>query len=282
MEIFKNRNESSDSWRLLLTPPSPGDWNMALDVALMESAVENGSPPTLRLFSWDPPCLSLGYAQSVSEVDEQSLVKHGWTLVRRPTGGRAILHADELTYSITGRLEDPMFHGSILESYLRLSAALVSALSFLGVDADIKEIKDVPPQNSGSDAVCFEVASNYEITYRGKKLIGSAQARRNQGFLQHGSLPLIGDLNRINDVIQYSSDDVRNASKKRLLEHATTLESILGYRVSWEQAAEAMEKGFRKALGVDFFRSDLSDGEMEKSIKLKAEKYGNQDWIKRR
>ncbi len=279
---LNNLEKSGDTWRLVISPPSPGDWNMAVDEALMESAVENGSPPTLRLFSWDPPCLSLGYAQNISEVDNDSLAEHGWSLVRRPTGGRAILHADELTYSISGRLEDPMFHGSILESYRRLSAALVSGLSFLGVEVDVKETKDASPQNMGSEAVCFEIASNYEITYQGKKLVGSAQARRNQGFLQHGSLPLFGDLERINDVLCYPSDSDKAAAKNRLMGHATTLETILGYQITWEQAAEALVKGFRKAFGIDFSRSVLSKDEIDKSNRLKAEKYGNPGWIKRR
>lgn len=273
---------STTSWRLLLSPPAPGDWNMAVDEALMESAVQNGSPPTLRLFSWDPPCLSLGYAQSVSDVNDKSLAEYGWTLVRRPTGGRAILHTDEITYSITGRLDDPTFSGSILESYRRLAAALLSTITLLGVTADLKEIKDSPPNMGVSDAVCFEVASNYEITCQGKKLIGSAQGRRNQGFLQHGSLPLFGNLDRINEVIQYPSLEERNIAKIRLQEHATTLESVLGYRVSWQSAADAFIAGFHETLGIEFVSSFLSLEETRRAQQLKDEKYGNRDWNERR
>jgi lipoate-protein ligase A len=280
--LLANHEESSDTWRLILSPPAPGDWNMAVDEALMESAVQNDLAPTLRLYSWEPPCLSLGYAQSVSDVNEVLLAEHGWTLVRRPTGGRAILHTDEITYSITGRLEDPIFSGSILESYHRLAAALLSAITFLDVTADLKEIKDPSTQNGGTDAVCFEVASNYEITYQGKKLIGSAQARRNQGFLQHGSLPLFGNLDRINEVIRYPSAEERNSAKDRLLKHATTLETVLGFRVSWQKAADAFIAGFQKALGIEFERSKLSVEETERVQQLKNEKYGNRDWNERR
>lgn len=269
-------------WRLILSPPAPGDWNMAVDEALMESTVQNGSPPTLRLFSWDPPCLSLGYAQSVTDVNEKSLAEFGWTLVRRPTGGRAILHTDEITYSISGRLDDPIFSGSILESYRRLAAALLSAIACLGVTADLKEIKDRSPNNGVADAVCFEVASNYEITCQGKKLIGSAQARRNQGFLQHGSLPLFGNLDRINEVIRYPSLEERNMAKIRLREHATTLETVMGYRVSWKSAADAFIAGFQETLGIEFERSKLSVKETERVQQLNNEKYGNRDWNERR
>ncbi len=255
---------------------------MAVDEALMESAVQNDSPPTLRLFSWDPPCLSLGYAQSVSDTNKESLAELGWTLVRRPTGGRAILHTDEITYSITGRLDDPIFSGSILESYRRLAAALLSAIAYLNVAADLKEIKDPSPINGVTDAVCFEIASNYEITCQGKKLIGSAQARRNYGFLQHGSLPLFGDLDRINEVIRYPSLEERNAAKIRLLEHATTLETVLGYRVSLEKAADAFKAGFQRTLGIEFESSVLSMEETGRAEQLKNEKYGNRDWNARR
>ncbi len=255
---------------------------MAVDETLMDSAVQNGSPPTLRLFAWEPACLSLGYAQSHADINADSLSERGWTLVRRPTGGRAILHTDEITYSITGQIEDPIFHGSILESYCRLSAALLASTAILGAKADVQEVKDPTLQNGITDAVCFEVASNYEITCEGKKLIGSAQARRNRGFLQHGSLPLYGNLDRINEVICYPSLDERDAAKTRLLAHATTLENILGYQVSWQQAADAFVAGFQQALGIEFFRSDLSILETERAKQLVMEKYGNTDWIYRR
>ena len=275
-------NEPGDNWRLVFSPPGPGNLNMAADEALMESAVENMSTPTLRLYSWEPACLSLGYAQSFSEVDEVSLQNHGWTLVRRPTGGRAILHTDEITYSITGRLDDPFFSGSILDSYRRLATGLVAALSNLGVQADMKELKEGPLQKSSSEAVCFEVASNYEITYDGKKLIGSAQSRRRGGFLQHGSLPLFGRLDRINDAIRYNSESEKQDAKIRLLEHATTLETVLGHSVPWPQAAAAFVDGFRTALGIEFTETNLSEFELVKVDRLISEKYGNPDWNKRR
>jgi lipoyl(octanoyl) transferase len=281
-DTTNSHTELGHNWRLIFSPPASGDMNMAADEALMESAVENMLTPTLRLFSWEPACLSLGYAQSYSEVDEASLQNHGWTLVRRPTGGRAILHTDEITYSITGRLDDPFFSGSILDSYRRLATGLVAALSNLGVQADMKELKDGSLQNSSSDAVCFEVASNYEITYEGKKLIGSAQSRRRGGFLQHGSLPLFGRLDRINDAILYNSESEKQDAKIRLLKHATTLESILGRVVLWQQSADAMVDGFRTALGIEFSEINLSDLELAKVGRLISEKYGNPDWNKRR
>ncbi len=171
---------------------------MAVDEAILDGVRSGVSPATLRLYAWEPPCFSLGYAQSAADVDQAVLERAGWHLVRRPTGGRAILHTDELTYSVIGPPEDPRLAGSVLESYRCLSKALLHALHLLGIPAEAHEKNIEKPSGSPeANPVCFEVPSNYEITVGGKKLVGSAQARRRNGVLQHGSLPLVGDLTRI-------------------------------------------------------------------------------------
>ncbi|MBE3142499.1 MAG: lipoate--protein ligase family protein, partial [Planctomycetes bacterium] len=113
------------TWRLILTEPAHGDWNMAVDEAILESVGRRVVLPTLRLFSWQPPCLSLGYAQSFADVDCAATIERGWEIVRRPTGGRAILHTDELTYSVIAPLNEPLVKGSIIESYQRISQVLL-------------------------------------------------------------------------------------------------------------------------------------------------------------
>ena len=179
------------SWRLIHTPPAGGAWNMAVDEAILEGARAGAVLPTLRLYAWQPPCLSLGYAQPFSDVALPRLAALGWDVVRRPTGGRAILHTDELTYSVTGPQDEPRLAGSVLESYQRLSAALLEALRQLNLPAQaagahLSAAEGADPKGP----VCFEVPSDYEIVVGGKKLIGSAQARRKGGVLQHGALPL--------------------------------------------------------------------------------------------
>ncbi|MBI4730987.1 MAG: hypothetical protein HY781_02470 [Chloroflexi bacterium] len=185
-----------DTWRLLLHPtPARGAWNMAVDEAILESAGRGDSLPTLRLYAWEPACLSLGYAQPVSDVDMERLHARGWDLVRRPTGGRAVLHVDELTYSVSGPLGELRLAGTVLESYNRLAAALTEALRLLGLPVQVQE--HVKPTGRTTNPVCFELPSTYESTGGGKKLVGSAQARGREGVLQHGSLPLTGDLGRV-------------------------------------------------------------------------------------
>ena len=123
-----------DTWRLLMTPPARGAWNMAVDEALLEAVGRGESLPTLRLYDWAPTCLSLGLAQSYKDVDVPRLKANGWDVVRRATGGRAILHADELTYSVTAPPDEPRVRGSVLESYRRLAGALVAAIRALGLE----------------------------------------------------------------------------------------------------------------------------------------------------
>ena len=167
---------------------------MAVDEAILEHIHRGESLPTLRLYAWQPPCLSLGYAQPVADVDLPRLRERGWDLVRRPTGGRAILHTDELTYSVAAPADDPRTAGTVLESYNRIARALLRALQELGLPVEIEAQAPVPAMQGQANPVCFEVPSSYEITAGGRKLVGSAQARKREGVLQHGSLPLTGDL----------------------------------------------------------------------------------------
>jgi lipoate-protein ligase A len=268
-------------WRLIHTLPSTGAWNMAVDEAILEAVGRGDVLPTLRLFAWNPPCLSLGYAQSIADVDRERLTKHGWHLVRRPTGGKAILHTDELTYTVVAPHSEPRLAGGILESYKRLSLALLEALNLLGISAQSLEKPSDPAGQDKHDPVCFEMPSNYEITVAGKKIIGSAQARRQAGILQHGSFPLHGDLTRITEALNFPDEKGRDQAAKRLRARATTVEESLGYRVDWATAARAFATAFRRVLNLDLINTQLSPAEQERSIKLVQEKYGHTAWTER-
>ncbi len=267
------------NWRLLLTPPARGAWNMAVDEAILEHIGRGESLPTLRLYAWTPPCLSLGHAQPIADVDLARLEVRGWEIVRRATGGRAILHTDELTYSVIAPTDEPRVEGSVLESYNRLAGALLRAVKSLDVPVEMKEGK--VNDNSIPNPVCFEVPSTYEITAGGKKLIGSAQARRKEGVLQHGSLPLSGDLTRICQALKFESEAARENAVKRLLERATTVESVLGRRISWERAAQAFVEAFEAQLGLKFERGALSESESKRAEELAREKYDHPSWTER-
>lgn len=269
------------AWRLLITPPANGAWNMAVDEAILMGIGAQTSPATIRLYAWQPPCLSLGYAQSIEDIDLSRLRAFGWDLVRRPTGGRAILHTDELTYSVIAPHANSFVSGSILESYKRISQALLRALQLLELPAIADPRYDLPTGAHPTDPVCFEVPSNFEITVNGKKLIGSAQARKKEGVLQHGALPLTGDLSRITKVLRYPDETARSLAAQRLLERATTVETALGSSITWQQAAEAFKQAFEQLLQTRLTPGNLSEWEEEQTRILIDEKYANPNWVQR-
>ena len=282
MQLFTNQQMkySNSQWRLIIDVPRNGAWNMALDEAILESVARKENLPTLRLFTWNPFCLSLGYAQPVSDVNLSALEKNGWDLVRRPTGGRAILHAEELTYSVTAPQDEVRVKGSVLFSYQQLSRALLYALKIIGIDADSKPVENNRTDNK-QNPVCFEVPSNYEITYEGKKIVGSAQARRLSGVLQHGAIPLSGDITRIIQVLNFSTEASKYIAARQLELRASTLESILKRSITWDEFAEDIIWGFQKELNMNFIASSLSKGEQDRAGDLVETKFSNDKWTNR-
>ncbi len=266
-------------WRLIQSQADSGPWNMAVDETIFEASTRGDVLPTLRLYAWDPACLSLGHAQPVTDVDEARLQANGWDLVRRPTGGRAILHTDELTYSVTGPQDEPILAGEIMSSYRRLSSAILAAVEQIGVG--VQALPQDKTNNATPEPVCFEIPSSYEITYNNKKLVGSAQARRKGGVLQHGTLPLVGDLARITQVLAFPDETSRTLAAERLLKRATTVQSALGKTISWQQAAEAFIQAFSEVLNLDLVPGQLTEDEISRAGQLLQEKYANPEWTRR-
>jgi lipoate-protein ligase A len=273
-------NYPHQQWRLLVNPPSRGAWNMAVDESMLENVSKGQELPTLRLYAWEPACLSIGYSQSAADIDRIRLTDRGWDWVRRPTGGRAILHTDELTYSVIAPLTEPRVAGGVIESYQRLSKALLAALHALNIPAEAHPTS-TSSNTHQTGAVCFEIPTNYEIVVNGKKLIGSAQARHKNGVLQHGTFPLWGDLTRITNVLVYSDELKRREAAMGLFLHATTLEIAHGFRISWEAAAHAFISGFQSELDLELVQGNLSDKELKRAEILVEEKYNHPAWLER-
>jgi lipoyl(octanoyl) transferase len=266
-------------WRLIYDMPASGAYNMAVDEAILTAVTAAVTLPTLRVYAWEPLCLSLGYGQRVSDADRERIAERGWCIVRRPTGGRAILHGDELTYSVSLPAGDDLAQGDVVESYRRISEALVAALQRLGLSpASEKQAKG----NRSVGPVCFEVPSHYEITAGGKKLIGSAQVRRKTGILQHGTLPLYGDIARICDALVYENDAARDEAKQQVRERAATLESLCGYRIDWQTAADALVQGFAETFDIEFTPGELLPDERQCAEDLMRDVYASDGWTLKR
>jgi lipoate-protein ligase A len=268
-------------WRLLRHGPARGAYNMAVDAAILELVNEGKSQPTLRFYDWDPACLSLGFAQSYSDIDEDARAKRGWDVVRRPTGGRAILHTDELTYSVIGASDEPRLAGGVLESYKRLSEGLMHSLKLLGLPVERQPMREHNGFGELDNPVCFEVPSDYEITLHSKKIIGSAQARRKGGVLQHGSLPLFGDIGRITEILRYPSAERQQESANRVRARAATVEEGLGRKVSFAEAQDAFIRGFAETLNIDFVEGELTDEERVATERWLGERYAAPAWTQR-
>jgi len=272
------------TWRLLRSAWADGATNMAVDEAILRAVAAGQVPPTLRLYAWEPACLSLGRGQPLADVDLQALRAADFGLVRRPTGGKAILHVDELTYSVLAPQDDARVSGGIVESYRRLSAGLVRGLERLGLTSLVADRQKSPPLvEGGKGPVCFEVPSDYEITAGGRKLVGSAQMRTQSVVLQHGALPLYGDITRICPLLAAHPDPVQVRAR------ATTVEEALGSfgstrdkrSVTWDEAADAVAAGFAEALNLRLEPGTLTGEERAWAEELRAEKYATDEWIRR-
>lgn len=259
--------------RLLVTESLDGATNMALDEAILLL----GQPtPTLRFYSWSPPCLSIGYSQAVArDVDLEACRRLGIGLVRRPTGGGAILHHGELAYSLVAPEAHPAVSGSIVESYRKVSHGLMAGLAHLGLAPQM-----APAVGAGgaTSAACFDSPSACELTVGGRKLVGSAQCRRNGTVLQHGSLLLDLDHRQALEVLRTPPGEDHRSWAEGLRRRATCLREALGRPVSFGESAQALAWGFQGALGLELEAGQPSPEEWESAQRLRREKYASPAW----
>lgn len=263
------------TWRLILEPhPRDGALNMATDEALLREVAARRSPPTLRLYAWSPPAMTLGRGQPFSDVDVAALTADGITLLRRTTGGTAVLHEDELAYAVAVTNDEMRLSGDIVESYKGLSVALLCGLEKIGL-RNAEANAHTEGRGSPRSPVCFELPSDYEITVDQRKLIGSAQMRIRGGILQHGTLPLGGDIARISDYL------TARPPAKRIYVHALTLCEALGHTVVWRDVADALVASFSGTLNLTLAPASLLPAERHLIDQLVTEKYSNPAWTEK-
>jgi lipoate-protein ligase A len=236
-------------------------------------------PPTLRIYDWSEPAFSIGYFQQLGRViDLEKVQQDNLKVVRRMTGGRAILHWNELTYSIVAdSAKNPELGSSLPETYRRLSLAFVDVLDRLGIRADYHRGK--PERQSSRSSrykPCFQSISSYELTAQGKKIMGSAQRRSKSFFIQQGSMPRA---NTQRSILDYVGPDLRAAEDEHSWDQRTTnLDALLDRTVESSELKAAVRQGFEKSFGVSLMEEGLSKEELRLAFKLAQDKYSQPGW----
>jgi lipoyl(octanoyl) transferase len=239
---------TATTWRFVDSGWATGARQMAVDDALLALCGRGHSPPTLRLFGFRPPCLSLGRFQATPPETRREA---GLEVVRRPTGGRAVLHRGDICYSIIAPADHPLVAGSIHQSYQKIARALATGLAILG----LPPLREAAAQGRLPEGDwCFEAIAPHELALDGAKLVGSAQLRRDGILLQQGSIRLAPD------------------------GRGPCIEEVLGRRLRRREVAQALVEGFGRAWGVQFRRGRLTAEEEQLAQRLEQEKYANPAW----
>ena len=276
-------------WRLIKDSYHTGFMNMAIDEAIMIAHRKGLVPPTIRFYQWSPPAVSLGYFQDLEkEINIDACQGMGIDIVRRPTGGKAVLHDKELTYSFIIREDHPLVNDSILETYKKISGGIIRGLSYLGIKAVLVPLREKlnnalssnenksEIHHSDIKSICFSVPSQYEVQVEGKKIVGSAQVRKKEIVLQHGSLLIELEKDKLFSVFNFPSAQIRERNKIRF--KATSLEEILKKKINFSELSEILPRGFEEEFGIKLTEGKLTEKEEKISKDLLENKYSTYEW----
>ena len=255
--------------RLLRMGASAGPTNMGVDEALA-TLCRDGA--TLRFYAWETPTLSIGYSQRINDIDSAACRKSTVHLVRRPTGGRAVLHQQDLTYSLILPLRPPWTKISIIESYRQINVSILRGLETLGLKVRLGRR---PRQVNGAlSPFCFTAISHYEVLVGRKKVIGSAQRRFPTALLQQGSILLDFDPAGILDLLR----PAERAAAAGAFETVGSLREALGWLPNRLEVETAVRNGFAEEMGIEFVDGELRPEEFRLSVELAATRYASEDW----
>ncbi|MEB3100174.1 lipoate--protein ligase family protein [Ferviditalea candida] len=278
------------TWRFILSGACSPAYNMAVDEAILTVHSEGRVPPTLRFYGWEPASLSIGYFQKAEdELDFDAIRRHGTGFVRRPTGGRAVLHDRELTYSIVVSEEYPGMPSGITEAYRVLSTGLLHGFRRLGLDAQMVNLSSEEEKMkyaAGGSAACFDSPSWYELVVEGRKVAGSAQTRQKGAILQHGSILIELDTDRLFELLQFPNERIRQRLKTSFSQKAVAINelrrSLLMPPATLPEVETAFRQGFAEGLDIRLEQAELTSYEQELAETLVAEKYSRDEWNLRR
>jgi lipoate-protein ligase A len=254
-----------EKWRYIYSGNCSPAFNMALDEALLDWHSKGLIPPTIRFYGWDPATLSIGYFQKVEkEINLDVLREQGLGFVRRPTGGRGVLHDKELTYSVIVSEDYPGMPKTVTEAYRVISEGILEGFKLLGLDAHFavpNTEEERESLKSPRSAVCFDAPSWYELVVEGRKVAGSAQTRQRGVILQHGSVLLDIDEDLLFSLFKYPNDRVKERMQRNFKNKAVAINAIRETPVTIDEAIEAFQKGFEKGLQIELVPHTLTDTE---------------------
>jgi lipoate-protein ligase A len=273
---------TKEVWRYIDSGNCSPAFNMALDEALLEWHSKGEIPPTIRFYGWNPATLSIGYFQKAEkEINLEAVKKYGLGFVRRPTGGRGVLHDNELTYSVIVSEEHPDMPKTVTEAYRVISEGILEGFKNLGLDAYFaipRTEEEKQGLKSPRSAVCFDAPSWYELVVEGRKVAGSAQTRQKGVILQHGSILLDLDEDMLFDLFHYSSDRVRERMQRAFKNKAVATNMLREKPVTINEAKKAFKEGFEKGLNIELEPYVLTPEELEFVEKIAKEKYESDEW----
>lgn len=269
-------------WYFINSGPCSPSYNMAMDEALLDWHSEGLIPPVIRFYEWNPATLSIGYFQTVEkEIDMDAVKRLGLGFVRRPTGGRGVLHEHELTYSVIVTESYPSMPATVTEAYRVISEGLLLGFQNLGLNAYFS-IPNTDEQKENlkkpKSAVCFDAPSWYELVVEGKKVAGSAQTRQKGVILQHGAILLDLDEDKLIETFKFTSDEVRNRVRKGLSQKAVSINKIISKPITIEECKVAFKKGFADALEIELVEYTLTEEQQNYVKELEATRYDNDEW----
>ncbi|MGM0864572.1 MAG: lipoate--protein ligase family protein [Bacillota bacterium] len=271
-----------ETWRFIDSGNCSPSYNMALDEALLDWHSEGKIPPTIRFYGWDPATLSIGYFQKVEkEINLDAVKEHGLGFVRRPTGGRGVLHEHELTYSVIVSEEHPEMPKTVTEAYRVISEGILKGFQGLGLEAYFavpKTAEEREGLKNPRSAVCFDAPSWYELVVEGRKVAGSAQTRQKGVILQHGSILLDLDEDKLFSLFNYPSDRVKERMQRAFKSKAVAMNEISSGTVTMDMAKEAFKKGFEEGLNIHLEPYELSKEETQYVVDLARTRYESDDW----
>ena len=255
---------------------------MALDEALLEWHSKGEIGPVLRFYEWEPATLSIGYFQRVAkDIDMEQVAEHGLGFVRRPTGGRGVLHEHELTYSVIVSEDYPDMPDTVTEAYRVISSGLLEGFKNLGLDAYFaipNSDNDRADLKKPKSAVCFDTPSWYELVVEGKKIAGSAQTRQKGVILQHGAILLSLDEDKLVSLFKFKSEEQREQMRLDLPTKAAAIDRLANRVISMEECVEAFSVGFESGLNMKLEPFELTEEQIQFVKEIEREKYANNDW----